>query len=240
MKDVSLFIPCTVDLFAPRIGEAVVNILRRVGVNPIYHEEQTCCGQPAMNSGYPGEAAPFIASYLSNFRDADAVVAPSGSCVAMLRHGLAQFYPNDGEASALAERTYELTQFLADVQELDRPPGRFTARAIYHESCHLSHWLHAGHTAERLLSGIEGLELLRFPDPQLCCGFGGTFAVHFPKVSLAMADEKLIQVEKAEPEYLVASDQGCLMQLGGRLGALGRQTRPLHVAVLLDRAGVGE
>ncbi len=237
--EIALFTTCLGDLFAQDAVASTARVLRRLG-HRLTLPAQTCCGQPAMNSGFPAQARPFVAAYLENFQSADAVVAPSGSCAAMLRHGLSQFYPGDEAALRLAERTYELTQFLAEVQGLDRPPGRFAARVIYHESCHLAHWLHAAGETERLLQGIEGLALLHFPNPQLCCGFGGTFAVHFPELSLAMADEKVSQLPEQPPDFLVASDQGCLMQLGGRLEALGRKTRPLHVAVLLDRAGVGE
>ncbi|MDA8346430.1 MAG: (Fe-S)-binding protein [Thermaerobacter sp.] len=237
--EIALFTTCLGDLFAQEAVVSTARVLRRLG-HRLHLPPQTCCGQPAMNSGFPGEAKPFIAAYLRDFLGAQAVVAPSGSCVAMLRHGLRQFFPEDPEALALAERTYELTQFLTDVEGLDRPQGRYAGRAIYHESCHLAHWLHQAGRAERLFSGIAGLELLHFPDPQLCCGFGGTFAVHFEELSLAMADEKVAQLPSQAPDLLVASDQGCLMQLGGRLEALGRKIEPMHVAVLLDRAGVGE
>ncbi len=235
---IALFTTCLGDLFAQEAVLSTARLLRRFG-HSLTLPKQSCCGQPSINSGFPEESRPFVASYLGEFQDADAVVVPSGSCAAMLRHGLAQFFPGDPDAEALAERTYEITQFLLDVQGLERPQGHFAARAIYHESCHLSHWLHQTGRAQRLLAGIEGLELLEFPEPQLCCGFGGTFAIHFPELSVAMADEKVTQMPETAPDLLVASDQGCLMQLGGRLEALGRSTRPMHVAVLLDAAGVG-
>ena len=238
MMEIALFTTCLGDLFAQEAVLSTARVLRRLG-HTITVPPQTCCGQPAMNSGFPGEAEPFVAAYRRGFQDAQAVVAPSGSCVAMLRHGLREFFPGDERAAALAGRTYELTQFLLDVQGLDRPQGRFSGRASYHESCHLAHWLHEAGRADQLLGGIEGLQLLHFPEPQLCCGFGGTFAVHFPELSLAMADEKVSQLPAEPPDFLVASDQGCLLQLGGRLAAQGQKTQPLHVAVLLDRAGVG-
>ncbi len=237
---VRLFTTCLGDLFAQEAVLSTARVLRRLG-HEIELPEQTCCGQPAYNSGFQEEARPFIAAYLDKFRGSEAVVAPSGSCVAMLRHGLTQFFGEDGEARRLAEHTYEMSQFLLDVEGLKAPKGHFDAKAIYHESCHLSHWLHQGDRAKELLSGIEGLELLTFREPQLCCGFGGTFAVHFPELSLAMADEKLQDLGSPEPDILVASDQGCLMQLGGRIAAKGgKRPEPMHLSVLLDRAGVGK
>ncbi len=237
---IRLFTTCLGDLFAQEAVVSTARILRRFG-HEIELPEQTCCGQPAYNSGFQEDAKPFIQHFLEHFRGADAVVAPSGSCVAMLRHGLLQFFGADPEAQRLAGVTYELSQFLLDVEGLMAPKGHYEARAIYHESCHLSHWLHQGDRAKELLGGIEGLELLSFREPQLCCGFGGTFAVHFPELSLAMADEKLMDIEAPAPDLLIASDQGCLLQLGGRLAAKDeRKPQPMHLSVLLDRAGVGK
>ena len=237
---VRLFTTCLGDLFAQETVLSTARILRRLG-HEIELPEQTCCGQPAYNSGFQEDARPFIAAFLEGFKGSEAVVAPSGSCVAMLRHGLLQFFPEDEEARRLAACTYELSQFLLDVEGLRAPKGHYEARAIYHESCHLSHWLHQGDRARELLTGIEGLELVTFREPQLCCGFGGTFAVHFPELSLAMADEKLMDLDDPAPDILVASDQGCLMQLGGRLAARNEgKPQPMHLSVLLDRAGVGK
>jgi len=237
---IRLFTTCLGDLFAQEAVLSTARVLRRLG-HEIELPEQTCCGQPAYNSGFQDEARPYIASYLEKFRGSEAVVAPSGSCVAMLRHGLAQFFPDDPEEQRLARCTYELSQFLLEVEGLRSPKGHFEARAIYHESCHLSHWLHQGDRAKELLTGIEGLELKTFREPQLCCGFGGTFAIHFPELSLAMADEKLADIEDPAPDLLIASDQGCLLQLGGRLAARGgKGPKPMHLNVLLDRAGVGK
>lgn len=237
---IRLFTTCLGDLFAQQAVLSTARILRRFG-HEIELPEQTCCGQPAYNSGFQEDAKPFIAAYLEKFKGSEAVVAPSGSCVAMLRHGLRQFFGDDQEARRLSECTYELSQFLLDVQGLRAPKGHYQARAIYHESCHLSHWLHQGDRAKELLSGIDGLDLVTFREPQLCCGFGGTFAIHFPDLSLAMADEKLADIEPPAPDLLIASDQGCLMQLGGRLAAKGEASpKPMHLSVLLDRAGVGK
>ncbi len=237
---IKLFTTCLGDLFAQEAVLSTARVLRRLG-HEIELPEQTCCGQPAYNSGFQADARPFVQDFLEHFRGAQAVVAPSGSCVAMLRQGLVQFFGDDAEARRLAEHTYELSQFLLDVEGLQAPKGHYEAKAIYHESCHLAHWLHQGDRTKELLAGIEGLELVSFREPQLCCGFGGTFAVHFPELSLAMADEKLGDIAQPAPDLLIASDQGCLMQLGGRLGAKREaKPQPMHLSVLLDRAGVGK
>ena len=236
---IRLFTTCLGDLFAQEAVLSTARILRRLG-HEIELPEQTCCGQPAYNSGFQEDAKPFIAAFLERFKGSEAVVAPSGSCVAMLRHGLVQFFGDDPEARRLSEHTYEISQFLLDVEGLIAPKGHYEATAIYHESCHLSHWLHQGDRTKELLAGIDGLELVSFREPQLCCGFGGTFAVHFPDLSLAMADEKLADISSPAPDLLIASDQGCLMQLGGRLAARHQaKPQPIHLSVLLDRAGVG-
>jgi len=237
---IRLFTTCLGDIFAQEAVLSTARILRRLG-HEVTLPEQTCCGQPAYNSGFQNEARPFIGDFLNGFAGSDAVVAPSGSCVAMLRRGLLEFFGDDARARELEPRVFELSQFLLDVQGLKAPPGHFEARVIYHESCHLSHWLHEGDRARELLAGIAGLEVRTFREPQLCCGFGGTFAIHFPDLSLAMADEKLRDLGDPPPDYIVGSDEGCLMQLGGRLAAQGvRRPETLHLNVLLDRAGVGK
>jgi L-lactate dehydrogenase complex protein LldE len=236
---VALFITCLADQFFPQVGECVVKILRRLGVEVSFNPAQTCCGQPAFNTGYRQEAKEVAARVLELFEDADYVVAPSGSCTSMVR----VFYPElfAGEpgllkkCERLRERFKEFSEFLVGVLGVEDVGARFPHRVTYHDSCHLLRELGIEEPPRKLLRQVRGIELVEMADDKLCCGFGGTFSVKFPEVSVAMGEDKLRAASQAGAEYLVASDAGCLMHLAGLIHRQGLPLRTLHLAEVLAR-----
>lgn len=236
---VSLFVTCLVDLLFPEVGEATVALLRDLGVEVNFPPSQTCCGQPAYNSGFPDDARRVASNMLDAFEGSEAVVSPSGSCAGMIR----SFYPhlfegtaNQERANALAGRTFELTEFVVDVLGVESIEGRWEGSVTYHDACHGLRELGLTGQGRKLLSGVEGLDLVEMARPDGCCGFGGTFSVRLPEVATAMADDKVAQATATEADAMVAGDAGCLMHLAGRMSRTGSSMRPVHVATLLAEA----
>ncbi len=238
-RRVALFVTCLADLLYPEVGESTVALLRDRGVEVDFPEGQTCCGQPPFNSGFEDDARQMARTLLDAFEGAEAVVSPSGSCTAMVRVYFPHLFhgePEEEQAKSLAARTYELSEFLVDVLGVERVEGSFPARVTYHDSCHGLRELRLASQGRKLLSGIEGLELVEMARPDACCGFGGTFSVRLPEMATAMADDKLDQAKATEADVLVAGDSGCLMHMAGRLSRTGSSLRPMHLAVLLAQA----
>ncbi len=238
---VALFITCLADQFFPQVGACAVRVLRRLGVEVTFNPAQTCCGQPAFNTGYRHEARAVAARVLDLFDDAEYVVAPSGSCTAMVR----VFYPQlfEGQPRCLQQvvklraRFFELSEFLVKILGVEDVGARFPHRVAYHDSCHLRRELQIEQEPRQLLQAVAGIELVELPDYQLCCGFGGTFSVKFPEVSVAMGEDKVRAALEAGAEYLVANDAGCLMHLAGLIHRQGLPLRTMHLAELLDQTG---
>jgi L-lactate dehydrogenase complex protein LldE len=232
-------VTCLVDLLYPEVGLATVLLLERYGVSVDFPEEQTCCGQPAFNSGFEDEARTLGRSLLDAFEGPDPVIAPSGSCTAMVRSYFPRLFrgtPDQERAERLAARTYELSEFLVDVLGVERAEGHWAGRVTFHDSCHGLRELGLTGQARRLLGGVEKLELVEMDRPESCCGFGGTFALRLPQLATAMADDKLAQAEATAAEALVAGDTGCLMHLSGRLSRMGSPMQAVHLATLLAEA----
>jgi L-lactate dehydrogenase complex protein LldE len=240
---VALFVPCLVDQFFPETALSVVRVLRHLGVEVEYRRGQTCCGQPAFNAGYRDEATALATCFLQRFGDAEAVVAPSGSCVAMVRHHFADLALSPAARKLydrLANRTYEFSEFLSRVLERTDLGGRFPARVAYHPACHLLRELQVDEGPRRLLEGIEALTLVELPEADSCCGFGGTFSVKFPELSTAMVERKCRQLAAIEVDHVVAADVSCLMQIAGYLRRHEIAVKPLHIADLLaESLGLG-
>jgi L-lactate dehydrogenase complex protein LldE len=195
---------------------------------------QTCCGQPALNSGCPDEARALVRHWLEVFEPYEAVVTPSGSCAAMLHHHVGRLVDPTPAERDLVERTYEFTQFVAAFgTDLEL---RLDTTVTYHDSCHMARTLGERWSPREVLGRIQGLRLTEMPDCDTCCGFGGTFAAKFPEVSVAMADTKLAHADGTEAGLLVSADPGCLMHLRSRAMASGRTTRTAHVAELVRDA----
>ena len=239
-RRVSLFVTCLVDQLFPAVGMAAVKVLERCGLQVDFPEAQTCCGQPAFNSGFHEEARRVARSWLRAFADSEAVVGPSGSCVAMVRNGFAELFHGQpaelAEARALAARTYEFSEFLVSVmgsEDVGAPAWQGPSPVTYHESCHLSRELKVREPARQLLRRVPGLELREMERPDDCCGFGGTFAVKFGPVSTAMGDDKLRAAAATGAGVMIACDMSCLMHLEGRARRTGVPLRCLHLAQVL-------
>jgi len=236
---VALFVPCYVDLINPEVGVSMVRVLRRLGVELVYLEDQTCCGQPAFNSGFFDEACTVARHFLDVFEkeSGDYIVCPSGSCATMVSH----YYPfifegmaEESHSKALGRRVRELSDFLVNVLGVKDLGARYKGKAVFHCGCHQRRELGVLEEPRELLRSVEGLELLDWENEELCCGFGGTFAVKMPDVSTAMADEKIKALEKSGADTLVSCDSSCLMHLEGRLKRTGHDTRVYHLAQVLD------
>lgn len=235
-KPTALFIPCLTEWVSPGPGQDMVTVLEKLGVALSYPTGQTCCGQIAYNSGYRAEAATLAERWVHLFAGADAVIAPSGSCVAMVRNHFGDLIADPGlrrEWESLRERTYEFTQYLVHVLKLVRFPGKLERKVSWHDSCHLLRELGVKDEPRTLLRSIEGLELVDLPDSDYCCGFGGTFTVKFPELSGDMARAKCAAFRSTGADYLVAGDSSCLMHLSTYAEKAGETLPVKHIAEVL-------
>jgi L-lactate dehydrogenase complex protein LldE len=234
---IALFITCVNDLMFPGTGRAVVRVLERLGHRVDFPAEQTCCGQMHANSGYRAEALPLVRRFVDTFAGYDAVVAPSGSCVAMVRDAYPRLAAGDDDlaarVAALAPRTYELSELLVDVLGVTDVGASFPHRVTYHPTCHGLRMLRLGDRPLALLRAVDGIELAELPGAEECCGFGGTFALKNKDVSAAMLTDKCEAVEGTGAEVLVAADNSCLMHIGGGLSRRRSGVRALHYAEIL-------
>jgi len=234
---VALFITCLADQFQPHVGECVVKILRRLDVEVTFNPAQTCCGQPAFNTGYREEARSVAAGVLNLFDDADYIVAPSGSCTSMVRVFYPELFAEDPvrlrKCNQLRERFFEFSEFLVKVIKVEDLGATFAHRVTYHDSCHLLRELGIDEAPRQLLRKVRGLELIEMQDNRLCCGFGGTFSVKFPEVSGPMGQDKVRAATETGAEYLIAADGGCLMHLAGLIHRQGSPLKTLHLAEVL-------
>jgi L-lactate dehydrogenase complex protein LldE len=238
-RRVSLFVTCLVDLLYPEVGEAAVALLEHAGVPVDFPASQTCCGQPPFNSGFHDDARRMARNMLDAFEESEVVVSPSGSCSAMVRSYYPHLFegrPEEARARALAERTYELSEFLVDVLGVERIEGSWRGRVTYHDSCHGLRELGLRGQGRQLLQGIEGTELVEMARPDMCCGFGGTFSVRLPDVATAMADDKISQTEATGAAVMLTGDTGCLMHVAGRMSRRGSDVRSMHLATFLAAA----
>lgn len=235
---VSLFITCLADVMYPHVGESVVKLLARHGCEVDFPETQTCCGQPAYNSGYQDEAREVARKLIRAFEHSDYVVSPSGSCTGMVHHYYPQLFENEPEwkakAEALIEKTYEFSQFLVKVLGVKDMGAYFPAKATYHPSCHATRLLGIKDEPGELLSHVKGLEMIELPHKEDCCGFGGTFAVKMADMSEAMVCEKANNVCSTNAEMLIGTDLGCLMNIEGRLNKENQPVKVMHIAQLLE------
>jgi L-lactate dehydrogenase complex protein LldE len=243
MNKVSLFIPCTVDLFLPHIGEAVVNLLRRVGVEPVYHPEQTCCGQPAINAGYLEEAKKAARHFIEVFGEDEAVVSPSGSCVCMVKQHYAELLADDPgwrrRAEELAPRVFEFSQYMVDVLHVEDVGAAFAGKVAYHESCHVLRGLGVSAQPKKLIQAVKGAELVPLEAAETCCGFGGEFANDYPDISAAMVRSKVENYLASGADLLLLCEPGCLLNIGGFLSRHHPGKKAMHVAHFLATDGRG-
>jgi L-lactate dehydrogenase complex protein LldE len=223
---VGLFVTCLVDLVRPSVGFAAVKLL-----------QQTCCGQPAWNSGADKHAADLARQVIEAFEQFDYVVAPSGSCAGMIRRHYVEALENDAvylpRARALAAKTHELVSFLVKVRGLKSVEAHCTTRACYHDSCSSLREMGVRGEPRELLASVEGLSLSELQEPEVCCGFGGLFSVKYPEVSERMADDKIADAQTTGAELMLGGDLGCLLHLKGRMQRKGVKVRVRHVAEVL-------
>lgn len=243
---VALSITCLNDALFPDAGKAVVTLLRRLGVDVDFPEQQTCCGQPMVNTGYVDDAIPAVRTFVRAFEGYDAVVVPSGSCAGSARHQQSIVARRSGDAgleravAELSPRVFELSEFLVDQLGVTDVGASFPHAVTYHPTCHSLRLLGVGDRPTRLLREVRGLTLLELPHATECCGFGGTFAVKNADTSVAMGSDKVRHVRDTGAEVLVAGDSSCLMHLGGLLSRQRAGVRTMHLAeVLAAQEGVG-
>lgn len=236
---VSLFIPCLTDQFYPASGMNMLRVLERLGLDVAYNPAQTCCGQPAFNTGYHHESRILAQKFLDIFdRDgSEYIVAPSGSCTTMV----AEFYGKQlslpdaylEKAERVRGRIHEFTSFLVDVLGITDVGANFEGRVTLHDSCHALRELHIKKQPRALLSSVRGLDLIEMDAAEVCCGFGGTFAVKHANVSAAMAEEKVASIERSGADFVTGVDSSCLMQIDGMLRRKGSGIRTMHIADIL-------
>ena len=237
---VSLFVTCLVDQLWSSIGTSTVAVLRRAGCEVEFDDRQTCCGQPAFNTGYRNEARQVAKQFIEVFEESrcDAIVSPSGSCTAMVHH-LPELFGEDPQwrerAVAIAARTHELSSFLVRVLKTEDVGASWQGRLTWHDACHGLRDLNIKTEPRRLISNVRGAEFVELENAESCCGFGGTFSVKYPEISLAILDQKIDAIERAGVQAVVSGDASCLMQIGGRLSRKGSKVRVMHLAELLNQ-----
>jgi L-lactate dehydrogenase complex protein LldE len=237
-ETVQLFVTCLIDTLYPQTGEAVVRVLERSGVQVAFPAGQTCCGQPAFNAGMRAEARQMAIHTIRVFEAAPgAVVVPSGSCAAMMRHGYLELFKEDLEwlprAEALAARTYEFSEYLVDVRGLADFGAHFDGTVTYHSSCHLLRDLGVDHQPRVLLRAVKDAHFVELPYSEECCGFGGVFSVEHPEISAEMLKRKISNLEASQAAWVVSCDAGCITNINGGLHRQGKPQRAVHIAEIL-------
>jgi len=245
---VGLFVTCLVDLFRPSVGFATVSLLEEAGFEVSVPEAQTCCGQPAYNSGDMPDTRAIAAQVITVFEGFDYVVAPSGSCAAMIKHHYPSLFADDPamaeRADELAGRTYELVSFLTDVAKVKDIDAQVDAHVTYHDSCSGLRELGIKAQPRQLLASVKGVELTEMENSEICCGFGGTFCVKFGDISNEMVSKKITDIVASKADVVVAGDLGCLMNIAGKLKRENIDIQVRHVAEVLagqtDSPAIGD
>lgn len=235
---VSFFVTCLVDQLCPQVGASAVEVLRRAGCEVVFDERQTCCGQPAFNTGYRKEARKFAEKFIEIFEEtnAEAIVSPSGSCTAMVKH-FYELFPDDeawrARAEKIAAKTHEFSSFLVNVLKIENVGASFKGRITWHDACHGLRDLNIRREPRKLLGNVENAEFIEMQGADVCCGFGGTFSVKYPEISAAILDNKIEAIEKSGVETVVSCDASCLMQIDGRLSRKNSRIKAVHIAEIL-------
>ena len=245
---VGLFVTCLVDLFRPNIGFATISLLEQAGCSVVVPTEQVCCGQPAYNSGDTHQAHAIARQVIAAFQDVDYLVAPSGSCIGMIKHHYPGLFVTDAtwhsKAQALAERSFEIMSFLHDVIGFVPTVPDFDETVTYHDSCSGLRELGIQAQPRRLLAKVPGLVLTEMPDAEACCGFGGTFCVKYPPISARLVDNKLASIKATKASTVLGGDLGCLLNIAGRLRRREAPVRVFHavevIAGMTDIGGLGQ
>lgn len=235
-KQVQLFIPCFVDQLYPETGMNMVKVLEKLGCEVHYNPKQTCCGQPAFNAGYWNEARSVAKKFVGDFDGEGYVVGPSGSCTGFVRNHYDRLLENSTshvKSHELGQRTYEFTEFLTDILDVDDLGATFEGKATYHDACGALRECGIKEGPRRLLSKVKGLELVEMKECETCCGFGGTFAVKYEPISIGMAQTKVQSAIDTGAEYMISTDVSCMMHVQGYIDNHKLPMRTLHIADVL-------
>lgn len=238
MSTVQLFVTCLVDSFFPQTGEAVVSIFRRLGINVDFAPEQTCCGQPQFNAGLRRDARAIAEHTIKVFENTTGdIVTPSGSCTHMFRHNYPELFEGDAlwlpRAKALAERTYEFTEYLVDKLNITDLGATWDGSLTYHPSCHTLRGIDVDRQPRTLLQNVKGATLVELPNAEECCGFGGIMSVEHPELSAEWLKRKISNLQSTNSPTLVVTDAGCLMHIAGGLNRQKKSQRVMHIAEVL-------
>ena len=239
MTTVQLFVTCLVDSFYPQTGSAIVDILRRLGIDVEFAPDQTCCGQPSFNAGLRDEARPIVEHTIRVFEKITGdIVIPSGSCAHMIKHGYAELFANDPvwlpRAQSLASRVYEFTEYIVDKLGVTDLGAQWDGTLTYHPSCHTLRGMHIDRQPRALLANVKGAKLVELPEAESCCGFGGIFSMEHPELSAEWLKRKIGNLEKTESPTLVVTESGCLMHIAGGLHRQKKPQRVMHIAEVLN------
>jgi L-lactate dehydrogenase complex protein LldE len=240
MTTVQLFVTCLVDSFYPQTGEAIVSILRRLGLTVEFPRDQTCCGQPPFNAGLRTEARPIVEHTIRVFEKTEGdIVIPSGSCAHMLKHGYGELFQNDPNwlprAQSIGNRVYEFTEYLVDRVGVTDLGAHWDGTLTFHPSCHTLRGMHIDRQPRILLANVKGATLVDLPEADSCCGFGGIFSVEHPELSAEWLKRKISNLEKTEAPVLVVTEAGCLMHLAGGLHRQKKAQKIIHIAEVLNQ-----
>ncbi len=234
--NVQIFIPCFIDQLYPSVAFNMIKVLQKAGCTIEYNTNQTCCGQPAFNAGFWKEAKEVCNKYIKDFSGSDYIVAPSASCVGFVRNYYATLFENSSlhnDVKLLGDRLYEFSEFLIKVLGIEDFGATLSGKATYHDSCSGLRECKIKEEPRRLLSKVRGLELTEMNDVETCCGFGGSFAVKFESISIAMADQKITNALETNAQYLISTDMSCLMHLDGYIKNKRLNIQVLHLADVL-------
>jgi len=234
--NVQLFIPCFVDQIYPQTAFNMVKVLRKAGCTVHYNTNQTCCGQPAFNAGFWEESKAVCNKFINDFDNADYIVAPSASCVGFVRNYYPKLFEDSlklNKALKVSKRIYEFTEFLTEVLKIENFDAVFNGSATYHDSCAALRECKIKDGPRKLLSNVNGLQLVEMADVETCCGFGGTFAVKFDGISIGMADQKTANALAIKAEYIISTDLSCLLHLDGYIKAKNLPLKTIHIADVL-------
>jgi L-lactate dehydrogenase complex protein LldE len=233
---VQLFIPCFIDQLYPQVAFNTVKILEKAGCIVAYNTQQTCCGQPAFNAGFWGESKDVCTKFVQDFDGVDYIVSPSASCAGFIRNNYGKLFENNAfqsPAKKVSSQIFELSEFLVKILGITDLGASFNGKVTFHDSCAGLRECNIKTEPRALLSQVYGLELVEMNDTETCCGFGGSFAVKYDTISVAMADQKIDNAIATEAEYIISTDMSCLMHIDGRINHNGQQIKVIHLADIL-------
>ncbi len=236
MYNVQIFIPCFVDQLYPQTGFNMVKVLEKFGCSISYNSNQTCCGQPAFNAGFWDESKAVCTKFINDFKGAEYIVAPSASCVGFVKNYYQKLFADSSlhnEVKALSAKIYEFSEFLLKVLKVEDCGAELNGLATYHDSCAALRECKIKQGPRQLLANVKGLRISEMNDVETCCGFGGTFAVKFPEISIGMGEQKVENAIATGAEYLISTDLSCLMHLQGYIDGKGYKIKTMHLADVL-------